>query len=114
MKISIEEKRAYDREWYKNNREKRYKSNSDNKKRIKAWFDGYRDSLSCVECGESDSSCLDFHHINPEEKGNSIVTLVHNARSIDSIISEIKTCIVLCANCHRKLHHKLRKEQIVS
>ena len=57
---------------------------------------------SCVVCGESEPICIDFHHINPEEKEFTIGK--HRSRSREWILTEISKCVCLCANCHRKLH----------
>ena len=58
-------------------------------------------SDGCIICGEKDVSCLDFHHI--KDKIYNIST-IKAALSIDKVENEIKKCVVLCANCHRKLH----------
>lgn len=58
----------------------------------------------CSKCGETDPDCLDFHHKNPEDKIDTISTLVRSQRTKDAIFEEIKKCDILCANCHRKLH----------
>lgn len=55
----------------------------------------------CAVCGEKDISCLDFHHID-NKKFN--ISKAINRYSIKQIQEEIDKCVVLCANCHRKLH----------
>jgi len=57
---------------------------------------------ACIICGESEPICIDFHHINPEEKDFTI----GKNRNIDKNIlqKEIDKCVCLCANCHRKVH----------
>ena len=61
---------------------------------------------SCHVCGESDPACLDFHHIDPETKIETVASLVYGQCSQESILEEIRKCVVLCSNCHRKLHSK--------
>ena len=56
----------------------------------------------CFFCGEEEEVCLDFHHRNPAEKSFTIGNQVHLAP--ERIIAELAKCVVLCANCHRKLH----------
>lgn len=46
-------------------------------------------------------SALDFHHLNSEEKKDSVSKLVRQS-SWDSVKEEIKKCQLLCANCHRE------------
>lgn len=56
----------------------------------------------CLYCGEKDICCLDFHHINPKEKSFSIG---HSHKySLEALKIEISKCIVICSNCHKKLH----------
>jgi predicted HNH restriction endonuclease len=56
----------------------------------------------CVNCGESDPACIDFHHRNPEEKEFHVGRM--QGKSEAKIIKEVEKCVCLCANCHRKLH----------
>lgn len=56
----------------------------------------------CIICGESEPMCIDFHHIDPNEKEFTIGK--HRSRSKTWLSTEIKKCVCVCANCHRKLH----------
>jgi len=57
----------------------------------------------CVRCGELDPVCLDFHHTG--DKGFTIgATSGKSQKSHSEVIREAKKCVVLCSNCHRKLH----------
>lgn len=67
------------------------------------WFIELKYTLKCSKCDERDHPCcLDFHHINPSIKKDNVTRLATRHYSKRSIIDEIKKCIVLCANCHRK------------
>jgi DNA-binding CsgD family transcriptional regulator len=57
----------------------------------------------CEHCGHSGISTLVFHHL--EDKSFNI-SQDRDLRTVEETIEEIKKCIVLCGNCHRKLHHK--------
>ena len=59
-----------------------------------------RELNPCTACGESDISCIDFHHVNEDEKEG----LVTSFQSWSKIVNELTKCISLCANCHRKYH----------
>lgn len=63
----------------------------------------YKQSKGCMICSEDNALCLDFHHIN-NDKENSINKLLSSNYSIDTIFKEIDKCVVLCSNCHRKVH----------
>jgi len=57
----------------------------------------------CQLCGYSKCiAALDFHHINPKEKEFSITTY---RKSWDIVRPELDKCNLLCANCHREIHH---------
>ena len=73
-------------------------------KEIKEWMENYKDNLECEECGENHPACLDFHHEEPKDKIYSISTMVSQGMDIKDIQEELSKCIVLCSNCHRKLH----------
>ena len=95
---------------------KHYKENTQHyifktKKRksdTRAWINSYKSKLKCARCGENTFACLDFHHTNPETKEVSIARVWKMGWSTKRIEKEIEKCIVLCANCHRKEHYKLR------
>lgn len=57
----------------------------------------------CKICKENDPCCLDFHHINPAEKDFSIAHII-GTKNVEKMMIEITKCIVVCANCHRKIH----------
>lgn len=71
----------------------------------KQWIIALRQTLSCSSCGESHPATLDFHHTDPTEKESSIAKAVRYGWSKHRIMKEIEKCIVLCSNCHRKLHY---------
>ena len=58
----------------------------------------------CYICKENAECCLSFHHIDPETKEFDISSGIRQRISKKRILIEIEKCIVLCENCHRKLH----------
>lgn len=56
----------------------------------------------CQLCGEKDHAVIDFHHVG--KKNFNIATALHWGYSWNTILEELKCCICLCANCHRKVH----------
>lgn len=65
-------------------------------------------SHGCAHCGIKDTnlSIFDLHHVDPKSKLFSISIFVAPTRTLEEVTKELTKCIVLCANCHRKLHHK--------
>jgi len=107
---SVEERRAYWRQWYENNKHRAdYKAaDKATKQRIRKerreWWAEYRKDFKCKNCGIADFRVLDFHHRDPAEKDLEIANLVGRARSVEGILLELEKCDCLCSNCHR-IHH---------
>lgn len=86
----------------------------------KAWYFRYRRKLKfaeflggkCFYCGIDDIECLDFHHKDPTKKEFTISQFL-NKISDDRILDEIKKCELVCANCHRKIHHMYKQKVIM-
>ena len=58
----------------------------------------------CNICGYNKTQdALDFHHLNKDEKKYTIGSkgVCHD---LSTDLSEIKKCILVCANCHREIH----------
>lgn len=64
----------------------------------------YKKQEGCAKCGEKRTYVLDFHHIDPEDK---IDTVCHMSKStsINTLEKEINKCKLFCANCHREYHY---------
>ena len=61
--------------------------------------------IKCAKCGyDRCGAALEFHHINPEEKDDTVARMLSNNYSLDNVKKEIEKCIVLCANCHQEFH----------
>ena len=96
---------SYDKEKYLKNKQKRQESNKKYKLKIRKWFKDYKKTLKCEKCDESHWACLEFHHIK-NNKDNAVSNMVAAGYGKDRIMKEVNKCMVLCANCHRKVHHK--------
>ena len=76
------------------------------RRRVKlSLVEGFEHKCAC--CGLIDDATLyDFHHLIPEEKsfgiGSSSTTHSHKAYA-----DEAKKCVMLCANCHRRVENQL-------
>lgn len=93
---------------YQNNKDFYYERNKKRKQDYRDWFSELRTTLCCERCDENHPAVLDFHHKDPSEKEGNIGAMIHGACSKDKILEEISKCIVLCSNCHRKLHYDMR------
>ncbi|QGZ16283.1 putative HNH endonuclease [Erwinia phage Hena1] len=45
---------------------------------------------------------MDLHHLDEETKDANVSDLMR--RGTKKLIAEMNKCVVLCANCHRKVH----------
>jgi len=91
----LEVKKNYRRTYVKQQREK---------------VNDFKNSLSCLKCGEDKNHLLDFHHIDPKEKKFKISQGFRY--SWKRIKQEIDKCIILCSNCHRDFHHQEKEKGI--
>ncbi len=77
---------------------------------IAAWFAELKAQLVCLTCGQTHPACLVFHHTEPAGKEITVAVAISRAWSKERVMREIAKCVVLCANCHMKLHAKERAD----
>jgi hypothetical protein len=73
------------------------------RQQIKEYIESQK-TLCCV-CNENDVACLDFHHLDGDEKYDKLSNAIKDKWGKEKIDLEISKCVVLCSNCHRKLHY---------
>ena len=57
----------------------------------------------CSLCGYSKClAALDFHHLDPTAKEGGVIG---TTASLKKQRAEVTKCILVCANCHREIHH---------
>jgi hypothetical protein len=61
----------------------------------------YLETHACVDCGERDTTVLEFDHVGGRKR-MAVAVLVYRGPSIASLDAEIAKCVVRCANCHRR------------
>jgi len=98
-----EPRTVIDKRYYEKHKGIRYKEKMERinnlKKELKIKLGG-----KCSKCGYNKSFCaLDFHHNQGDKEGN--VSRLIKDFSKQKALKEIEKCILLCANCHRELHH---------
>ncbi len=101
--IRVQNQKSYKNHWHKN------------RERIDTYHYRYTDGMrekcnemkhiaGCCLCKESDPVCLDFHHQIKQDKDASISAMINSHKRWADISREIAKCVVVCANCHRKIH----------
>lgn len=88
------------------NNEHRQKAIRDRRATVRAYnaemLRRYKTFCKCRVCKEAEAIALDLHHTDPTEKELPVSNAV--SCSTDTLRREIRKCVVLCANCHRKYH----------
>ena len=65
---------------------------------------------ACQDCGISDPTRMeiyDYHHVDPSTKAHSISDIIKGP--LDRLMIEVDKCALLCSNCHRSEHARLRE-----
>jgi len=104
--------RIYTKKHYVNNKKAYISRSSQRRRDLKIWFRNITNEDSCHFCKENEPVCIDYHHADPTKKEQTISDLLAKIRSKERILKELKKCVAICSNCHRKLHAgklKLRK-----
>lgn len=89
--------------WYQRNKATIIARASKRKTEMRLWFREYKKTLSCIQCGQNHPATLDFHHVVRRPDNRKLRDLIQNGTK-NSILEELKRCVVLCSNCHR-IHH---------
>ena len=103
--MAVIKKRDYEKMMVKNpnaNKNKLAKQYSKSRKE----FQELKSKLGCSICREKDPRCLEFHHLDPNTKLHSVSIYLYRANK-KIAKEEMKKCIVLCSNCHKKEHYAL-------
>lgn len=95
MNSSYTKTRQKYQERYQQVAKDRYKANT---QRIREW----KSAQGCIVCNETYAQCLELHHTNPAEK--EFNPSEGYAKSWETFLVEAAKCVVVCANCHRKIH----------
>ena len=69
-------------------------------------FRKWKSEQGCLFCSESEACCLDLHHKDPNTKEDAVANLAAKW-SWDRLQKEIDKCVVVCRNCHAKIHEGL-------
>lgn len=94
-------KDEYPKKYYRENRQEMIERAKRRRNKIKKRILDYKLANPC-KCGESHPAALDFHHV--DEKNFNISDAIRNGYAWTKIENELKKCMVICRNCHAKLH----------
>jgi hypothetical protein len=92
--------------WRKRHPKAQSKKTTNNVVRLYTWLRHLKEASGCSICNERDGRCLDFHHVSGKKEITISVAAQHGWNK-DRITEELTKCIVLCANCHRKVHGRV-------
>jgi len=96
--------KQYMNDHYKSNKKKYFDYATKRSNELRDWYKNLKKTLCCEKCKENHPAVLEFHHTDPKLKDFSIADALWHKLSKTKIENEISKCIVLCSNCHRKLH----------
>ena len=102
---NVDKMREYRRNYYYKNKDSHYIRNQKAHDKIKTYSDSVKQE-GCKVCGEKEICTLDYHHLSDKEEN---VAKLLRGGSLKRVKEEIKKCVVLCSNCHRKLHANIIK-----
>lgn len=120
MHKDLEKRRKYQREYYRKHNQMPEVKEKINRRREainKLWLQILKEhygEIRCLFCGYNKCfAALEFHHINHMNKKLTLSTLFHKKATperIEIFKKEIVKCILLCANCHKEIHYKEKRE----
>jgi hypothetical protein len=91
---------------YKKRKNDKIKFDRRLKERKIEYVNAYKRASKCAICEENSSCCLEFHHLQGKNKLFTISSAICNIKiDMKMLKTEIKKCIILCSNCHKKLHY---------
>ena len=101
--VRIQNQTSYKNHWTKN----RIRIDANNYKiteQLREKCSIIKHDVGCSFCKENDPVCLDFHHKDKKTKILGVSSMICRHRPWNVIEQEISKCIVICSNCHRKIH----------
>lgn len=100
----VECTRAFVKSHYERNRDyylrKARKRNTINRSEAQSYIRSYLLQHPCVDCGESDTTVLEFDH--RKNKFKEVAELIRGRYPLLKVKEEVEKCDVRCANCHRR------------
>ena len=93
-------RRAYDREYWVRNRERRVRQTKEHRRRLADWHNQIKATTPCADCGGIfHPVSMAWDHLPGNDKLSEISLLVRSGRT-RLALEEMKKCELVCANCH--------------
>lgn len=84
--------------------------------RVKDWRKRTKERMvksmggSCQCCSyDKCNQALELHHLDPNKKELSFGSVMANPTRWDSVVIELRKCILVCSNCHKEIHAGVRQ-----
>jgi hypothetical protein len=106
-----EKKKKIAKRHYEKHAEKVKAKTKANKEKARQKWRDFKATLSCTQCGENHPATFDFHHVVRLPDNKKVNKLLSNGNYKAALKEIEERCIVLCANCHRKLHDEERLQK---
>ena len=90
--------------WREANKDYILQKQREDKRKRKLWAIEYLGGVCTICKNTHHPAVFEFHHMNPETKDRDPSKML--SLSLEKLQSELDKCILLCANCHRILHHE--------
>lgn len=91
------------RETYQRNKAQIIAKNYERTKNTYAKYKQWKETLSCSLCPEDDECTIELHHLDPSKKDFNVSELAWRG-AWKKLMEEVDKCIVVCGNCHTKIH----------
>jgi len=92
----------YSSKWYNNNKQLQKQRVDSRRREMTQFLFSLKKNKKCAFCSESEPACLDWHHTR--DKIVDVSQIPKMGWGKEKALEEISKCILVCANCHRKLH----------
>jgi len=106
---NIDKMRQYRRDWYYRNKKHQIDSQLDVRRKKKEELIEWKKTQFCMDCNVSFNEhpeIAEFHHREPSKKLSSVSGAIHSGKTYFN--TEIEKCDLICANCHKIRHVKMR------
>ena len=92
-------------------KERRRQHKKECRAEVRGWYQSFKKTLTCQVCPETESVCLEFHHIDPISKDFDVSEA--EKMTLTRLKLEVAKCACVCSNCHKKIHAGIVTTQLV-